>query len=259
MPVAEAAGGALVGAAIVSAIASLIGTGVNTYSTMKTNQKLMERDDTAVSRRAKDLMNAGLSPVLAAGSGASTSQLNAPQVDTESIARSPALVMAMKQQYANLGQTEASTALTRFQAENENIRKAFYNGQIDLQAAQLEHQNLQNAWFVRDMETSLGLRDKQSKQIDADILRTTQNTALLRAQTEYQQEQKKKLLFDTDIVKIERALKHLDFMNYYGDKFYQRFGSDQISQLSKSITNTLNINGQWSYPSDFDFQFYEGY
>lgn len=248
----------LVLAAIIAGGASLVGAGINAYSTYKTNKTMMERDDNAISRRALDLQNAGLSPVLAAGSGASTSNLTAPQVDTDTFSKSAALTMAMKQGYAQLGQTEAQTALTQFQAQNEDIRSAYYNGQIDLQKAQLEHQNLENAWFTQDMSTRLGLRDAQTRQVEKDILRTEQQTQLLSAQTAYEQERKKQLLHQIDIAKIDKAIRDLDFRNYYGDKYYSRFGHDTASNISKTFSNGLSINGIWSYPSDYDFNFYTG-
>lgn len=245
-------------AALIGAGASLIGAGVNTYSNWKTNKKIMEREDTAVSRRMKDLLNAGLSPVLAAGSSASTSQLNAPQVDENVMASAVAGFQNMLQARANLGQTQAQTELTRFQAENENLRHSFINGQIDLQKAQTEYANLQNAWFTTDMNSKLGLRDAQTRQTEKDILKTVEATNLLKAQTSYQQEQQKNLMFQRDILKLDRSLKHLDYMNYRDRMLLGNYGSDWFSQVSKTFNNTFNNLFRYGADPNYDFNFYGG-
>lgn len=63
---------------LLAGVATAIGVVVSTIFTNKNNRDLTEesweRDDNAVSRRKDDLVNAGLSPTLAAGSAAGNSQ-----------------------------------------------------------------------------------------------------------------------------------------------------------------------------------------
>ena len=77
-------------------------------------RKTWEREDTAVQRRVKDLKAAGLSPVLAAGSAASTSapiHVEAPQIERK-----------VGSQEANIGQTKAQTKLTEAQLKAAGLQ-----------------------------------------------------------------------------------------------------------------------------------------
>ena len=83
-------------------------------------EEAWSREDNAVQRRKEDLLAAGLSPVLAAGSAATTMapiRIEAPQLDTAAIANAGKSVtdgmmtaLAMKQGAENITRTQAETA-----------------------------------------------------------------------------------------------------------------------------------------------------
>ena len=92
-------------------------------------RKTWEREDTAVQRRVKDLKDAGLSPVLAAGSAASTSapiRVEAPQIERR-----------VGAQEANIGQTKAQTKLTEAQLKAAGLQ--YEINEAHLKAAGLQY------------------------------------------------------------------------------------------------------------------------
>lgn len=86
-----------------------------------------QREDTAVQRRVKDLVAAGLSPTLAAGSAASSSgpiSLRGPQLDISAqeagisrMSESAQVVMSLLRMKADIDKTNAETELVRYQKE----------------------------------------------------------------------------------------------------------------------------------------------
>lgn len=88
------------------------------------NQVQMQREDTAVQRRAADLQAAGMNRLMAAGDGAEAGTLtsfqgnaggSAPQIDINPIEA----YLNAKQSQANIANTEAQTQLIRNKAESE--------------------------------------------------------------------------------------------------------------------------------------------
>ena len=101
----------------------------------KSQKEAWKREDTAVQRRKADLLAAGLSPVLAAGSATTTMapiRIEAPQLDTAAIANAGKSVtdgmmtaLAMKQGAASIDKTTAETANIQAQQNKTEVETEF--------------------------------------------------------------------------------------------------------------------------------------
>ena len=129
------AGALSAGAQGAGAVANYLGQKKANEYNKSMQEKAWEREDTAVQRRKADLIAAGLSPVLAAGSAATTMapiRTEAPQIDTAAIASAGKSVtdsmmqsLAMKQGMENITKTQAETAAIDAQRDKSEVETAF--------------------------------------------------------------------------------------------------------------------------------------
>lgn len=144
------------------------------------NQQQMEREDTAVQRRAADLEKAGMNRLMAAGDGAEAGTLtsfqgnaggSAPQIDINPIEA----YLNAKQSQANIANTEAQTELIRNKSESEKAsqnlkgsQKAYY----DVITANSEYEGIKGLFSaLREandykIESGSGIKSNDSSRIN---------------------------------------------------------------------------------------------
>lgn len=138
-----AAGGITSG---ISGIANF-GLGLMNYNYQKKLQnKMFQREDTAIQRRVADLRAAGLSPVLAAGAGASAGPVvstTAPQVDNLGLSDSAIAVMNLITQRKGIERTNADIARINKELEVMDTQK-------EKLASEIVGQKIKNAQIGQD-------------------------------------------------------------------------------------------------------------
>lgn len=228
------------------------------------NQKMWDRDDNAMQRRVADLQKAGLSPVLAAGgSGAGNS---APVLSSlKPVNNNPAMdYLSALQGKSDISKTNAETGMINLQMTSEQFKQRLLNNQIDYTKAMADNMSLQNAYYAKDMESTLNLRGVQSDKIKGEIAMNLQNTALLKsrtaltnAQTTYEQVRTDHERTLADQAKIQRDLLNFDLtsagLRLYNDTYKANkgllgnvFGDVRNLFTGFDIRNAIkNVDNSW--------------
>lgn len=209
---------------------AVIGAGVSVYNNWqqkKENATMRAREDNAISRRIADLQANGLSATLAAGSPAASSAATAPRYESSAFDRM-SQALSLYQGKADISHTNSQTALNEMMSTSEKFKQAFLQ-------AQTEGENLRNNWINADMFSKLDLRDKEGQKIGEEMKRIIQDTALLKAQTAYEQA-------NTDFIKTQNdnALINQDMLinnrqwNDYlnASKVWQQYTGNKANLLS---------------------------
>lgn len=196
-----------IGLGIGALTAGLIGNFANMAHNESLTKRTWERDDNAVSRRMLDLQNAGLSPTLAAGSAANTSQpVNNSNVD---FTGKMAEVLGVLQQKADISKTNADTELTNFMQNTEQWKQKLMSSQVQNYMANTLHLEKEN----RLLDKQYGIFDLMNMSKinlhNAQAQNYLKNAELLGAQTIYKQNELDLLKTSIDNAKIMR-----DFNNF---------------------------------------------
>lgn len=147
-------------------------------------QNQMAREDTSVMRRAQDLRNAGMSPILAAGGGATAqaapvtmaAQREAPQMGMEGVSSRQALADAQRAKGAQLAQlinqvSMSAAEIDRLHATNKyvNAQTRTENANADTAESNARVAEATESNRIQQSGTELSLTQEQINKAKADI------------------------------------------------------------------------------------------
>lgn len=253
-------GGIALGAGI-SALGGLVTSFLNNRSQQKENRIMREREDNAISRRVADLESSGLSPTLSAGSPAS-SQAGTPNnydnmQDSFDFASK---YLSLLQGKADISKTSSDVAMNDILMTSEKFKQAFVS-------AQTQGENLRNNWINADMMSKIGLNNSEINKNAEYVKEITARTALLNAQTDYEQANRNYVVekINSERINQDLLMKQREWSDYtHASQVWHNYTSSKgglmnmlggviglTSQLEKTFPNLSfdKSRKQWYYPN----------
>lgn len=245
----------------ISAFGGAVTSWLNNRSISKENKIMREREDNAISRRVADLEASGLSPTLSAGSPASSQSGTPKNYDNlQGAFDFASKYLSLLQGKADISKTNSDVAMNDILMTSEKFKNAFVS-------AQTEGENLRNNWINADMMSKIGLNNSDTKKNAELIKEITSRTALLNAQSDYEQANTNYVLEKVNSERINQDLlmKQREWSDYtHASQVWHNYTSSKgglmnmlggviglTSQLEKTFPNLSfdKSRKMWYYPN----------